>query len=71
LQPHIWKLLGALVNQEDFYQTLLLPSVTAPLGNMTAWDKNILPMLSFNLKRSLSTQANQSGFNKPSNYLLL
>jgi len=28
-------------------------------------------MLSFNLTRSLSTQANQSGFTKPFNYSLL
>jgi len=33
--------------------------------------KHILPMLSFNLTRSLSTPANHLGFTKPSNYLLL
>jgi len=35
------KLLAGLVYQEVFYQTLLLPSVTEPLGNIVSWDKNI------------------------------
>jgi len=66
------KLLAALVYQEVFfYQALLLTSVTESLGNIVPWDKNILPLLSFNLTRSLSTQSNHLGFTKPSNYLLL
>jgi len=65
------KLLAALACQEVFYQTILLTSVTEPLGNIVPWDKNILPMLSFNLTRSLSTQANDLGFAKPSNRVLL
>jgi len=66
------KLLAALVYQEVFYQTLLLTSVTESLGNIVLWDKkHILPILSFNLTRSVSTQANHVGFTKPSNYLLL
>jgi len=36
------KLLAALVYQEVFYQTLLLTSVTEPLGNIVPWDKNII-----------------------------
>jgi len=35
------KLLAALVYQEVFYWTLLLISVTEPLGNVVSWDKNI------------------------------
>jgi len=35
------KLLSALVYQEVFYQTLLLTSVTEPLGNIVPLDKNI------------------------------
>jgi len=35
------KLLPALVYQEVFYQTILLTSVTEPLGNIVPWDKNI------------------------------
>jgi len=50
------KLLPVLVYQEVFYQTLLLTSVTEPLGNIVSWDKNILPILCFNLTSSLSTQ---------------
>jgi len=65
------KLLAVLVYQEVFYQTLLLNCATEPLGNIVPWVKHILPMLSFNLTRSLSTQANHLGFTKPSNYLLL
>jgi len=53
--------------QEVFYQTLLLTSVTEPLGNIVPWDENILPMLSFNLTRSLSTQAIHFEFTKPAN----
>jgi len=65
------KFLTALVYQEVFYHTtLLLNSVTEPLGNVVPCYKNILPMLSFNLTRSLSTQANHLSFTKPSNYLL-
>ena len=72
LQPHMLKLLAALVYQEVLYQTLLLTSVTESLGNIVLWDKkHILPILSFNLTRSVSTQANHVGFTKPSNYLLL
>jgi len=37
----MWKLLAALVCQEVFYQTLLLTSVTEPLGNIVSWDENI------------------------------
>jgi len=33
------KRLAALVYQEVFYQTLLLISVTEPLGNIAPWDK--------------------------------
>jgi len=33
------KLLAAFVNQEIFYQTLLLTSVTEPLRNIVPWDK--------------------------------
>ena len=33
------KLLSDLVYQEVFYQTILLPGVTEPLGNIVPWDK--------------------------------
>jgi len=35
------KLLAALIDQEVFYKTLLLTSVTEPLENIVPWDKNI------------------------------
>jgi len=63
------KLLPALVYQEVFYQTILLNSVTEPLGKscrgIKTYSADVVP------KRSLSTQANHLGFTKPSNYLLL
>jgi len=67
------KLLAALACQEFFYQTLLITSVTEPFGNIVPWDKNILPMLSFNLTRSLriTQRAKHLGFAKPSNHMLL
>jgi len=34
------KYLAALPDQEVFYQTLLLTSVTESLGNIMPWDKN-------------------------------
>jgi len=61
------KLLAASGYQEVFFQTVLLTSVTESLGNIVLWDKNILPMLPFNLTRSLTTQANNLGFTKLSN----
>jgi len=61
-----------------FYLILLLTNVTATWKYHAVEYKYILlvPMLSFNLTRSLSTQANHLGFTKPSNkldsnYLLL
>jgi len=72
------KLPPPLVYQEVFLPdiTAMLASATEPLGNIVPWDKNIChclltPILSFNLTRSLSTQANHLDFIKPSNYLLL
>jgi len=41
LQLDMSKVLAALVYQEVFYQTLLLTSVTEPLGNIVPWDENI------------------------------
>jgi len=60
------KLLAALVYQEVFYRTLLLTSVTEPLGYIVPWDKTYSTNVVFNLTRSLRTQANQLGFTKPS-----
>jgi len=65
------KVLAALVCYEVFYQTLLLTSVTEPLGNIVPWVKIYSTNVVFNPTRSLSTQANHFDFTKPSNYLLL
>jgi len=50
------KLLAALVYQEVFYQTLLLPIVTKQLGNIVLWDKKFFYQCCLiNLTHSLST----------------
>jgi len=62
------KRLAALVCLEVFYETLLLTSATEPHGNITCVvGRKHSTMLSFKKTRSLSAQANNFGFTKPSN----
>jgi len=65
------KLLAALVYQEVFtrYYYLLaqLNHLEISWRGIKAYSTNVV----YNLMRSLSTQANQLGFTKPYNYLLL
>jgi len=65
------KLLAVLVYQDYFCHTLLLTSVTEPLGTIVQLDKTYFTSVVFQLSRSLSTQANHLGFTKPSDHLLL